>query len=598
MSDKSVTVVGSTRSADGTGRVPQPLRIFRELVSGHPVTLAFAVLTSLVGTAAALAVPLLVRELVNALSTGAPVAGPVLLMALIALSGALFSSLSGYLFARCGELLVLSVRERLVLHLVRIRMPDAQRTGTGNLVARVTSDTAQMRGMVDVAVAQLPAAVIAVTGTVILMALLDPVLLLITLCSFVAAAAVVSVVVVGVRRSVVEQQTAMGELAQRLTGALAGLTVIKAARAERQEAARVVEQARRSTDASIRAARLQSAVTPVLELAQQIALVGVVVTGGARLVSGSLSAGDFSAFLLYLLQLVGPILALGLGFSRIQVALGARGRVEEALSLDEEEPAADDVRAAEQSVRPDVLGLPAVSLRGVTHHYGDERVLSGVDLTVPRLGMTALVGPSGAGKTTVLSLVERFADPQEGTVSVFGTDVRDWPLSELRGRVAYLDQAFTIVPGSVRHNLTLGHPEVLPEPLLWMALNRVGLADRVMSLPDALDTELGRETNLSGGQRQRLAIARLLLSDADVWLLDEPTSQLDSVNEDLLRRLMAEAATTTAVIVVAHRMSTVRDADHIVVLDEGVVTGAGSHDLLMRDNAVYRGLVSGQLLSV
>lgn len=548
-----------------------------------------AMVASLAGTAAALAVPLVVRRLVQVLTTGGDVLGPVILMAAIALTGALLSSLAAFLFARCGEHMVLGIRERLVKHVLRLRLDAARTTGTGTLVAHVTSDTAQIRDVVDVAIAQLPSATVAVVATLVLMAVLDWVLLLITIGSFLVAAIVVAVVVVGVRRSVVEQQAAMGELAQRLTGALTSLPLLKAARAESSEGARVLGFARRSTNASIRAARMQTAVTPVLELAQQIALVGVVVAGGARLASGHLSAGNFSAFLLYLLQLVAPLLALGLGVSRIQIALGARARVEQALTLPVEDPG----RAGPPP--PDSGRGPAVELAGVSYSYGAEQVLDSVSLSAPRCGLTALIGASGAGKSTVLSLVERFTTPSAGTVHVLGHNVDDWPLDALRTRISYLDQSFLLVEGTVRDNLALGHEPAPSEEKMWDVLTQVGLTERVESLADGLDTELGRATDLSGGQRQRLAIARTLIAAGDVLLLDEPTSQLDSGNEDLLRQVVARAARTQAVIVVAHRMSTIRAADHIVVLEHGGVVAAGTHADLVQNSEAYGRLLAGQV---
>jgi ATP-binding cassette subfamily B protein len=190
--------------------------------------------------------------------------------------------------------------------------------------------------------------------------------------------------------------------------------------------------------------------------------------------------------------------------------------------------------------------------------------------------------------------VERLLVPSAGTVALHGTDLADWPLAALRHRVAYVDQSFTLLEGTVRENLGLGRDEPLDDAALRAALDAVGLTSAVAALPRGADTPIGGATDLSGGQRQRLALARALLTDADVVLLDEPTSQLDGVNEQLLRDVVDRMAGERAVVVVAHRLSTVRHAPHIVYLDEGRVLGTGTHDELFDGCPGYRALVEGQ----
>ncbi|MCZ1001048.1 ABC transporter ATP-binding protein [Streptomyces mirabilis] len=181
-----------------------------------------------------------------------------------------------------------------------------------------------------------------------------------------------------------------------------------------------------------------------------------------------------------------------------------------------------------------------------------------------------------------------------GRIRLLGHDVRAWPLPELRRRITYVDQQFTLLEGSVRENLQLGRGRPAADHDLAEALDAVGLREDVDALPDGLDTVLGRENDLSGGQRQRLALARALLTDADVVLLDEPTSQLDSINEKRFRHVVDDLAATRAVLVVAHRLSTVRHADHVVMVTAGALTDSGTHDDLMERCEPYRELVTSQ----
>jgi ABC-type multidrug transport system fused ATPase/permease subunit len=219
-----------------------------------------------------------------------------------------------------------------------------------------------------------------------------------------------------------------------------------------------------------------------------------------------------------------------------------------------------------------------------------------LSFTVPLRGMTAFVGPSGAGKTTVFSLIERFYEPDAGRVLVDGRDVRTWPLGELRAAIGYVEQDAPVLSGTLRENLLFGAPDASDDDLAEV-LRTTRLHSQVARLPDGLDTLVGhRGTRLSGGERQRVAIARALLRRPRLLLLDEATSQLDAVNEAALRDTIADAARTTTVLVVAHRLSTVAMADRIIVIDSGRVRAVGTHAQLLDADPLYAELAATQFL--
>lgn len=578
----------SERTRPGTAALSAPrLRIVSDLVRGNPVQVLVVILLSLAGTAATVAVPLLVRELIEAISDGEPVLRWLALMVPLGVGSALAAAASAYLLARLGERFIMRLRARVMEHTLRVPLQAVRTEGPGDLVARITSDAMLLRSVVDTGVVQLPVAVVAALATVVIMAVLDWLLVASALLVFALTGIALGVLIRKVRRQYEEVQTVTGELAQHYTATLAALATIKAYRAERHTAAALRRGAEQVTGQTITAVRYGAMLIPVLSFGQEIALAAIVIAGGARIVAGELSLATFVAFILYLLQLITPVTLIVTGVARLQMGLAARRRFEELLAV----PVEPDPVTTVPAVDPDTA--VAVEFHSVDFQYADAPVLKSVSFRAGRRGLTALVGPSGAGKSTVLSIVERFLIPTGGRVEVLGHDLHRWPLAALRSRVAYVDQTFTLVEGSIRENLSLGC-DPRPDTELLAALAEVGLREDIRSLPDGLDTVLGRAVDLSGGQRQRLALARALLSGADIVLLDEPTSQLDSWNEERLRETVDRLARSRAVIVVAHRLSTVRNADHVVMMVGGRVTAAGTHAELMERSPEYRHLVRSQ----
>ncbi|WP_331721251.1 ABC transporter ATP-binding protein [Streptomyces sp. NBC_00212] len=568
------------------------LRLGADLLHDNRLQVSGAAVLAVASAAASLAVPMLVQQVIADFAAHRSWISPIAWMASVALAGALSSAAASYLLGRMGEGLILRLRDRATRHALGLPLAVVRAEGHGNLVSRITSDAAVLRSVVDVGVVQLPLAALTTVATLAVMAWLDWVLVLVTVASFAAAGAAITVVVLRVRRNVIAQQTALGELAQYLTVLLSSLTTIKAYRAEEISAQRHFEHAAGLMTTSLAGARLQSMITPVMGLGQQIALVSVIIGGGARIAAGTLSVPAFAAFLLFLLQLVSPVTMLATGISRLQAGLAAKSRFETLLSLPQE---TDDSAGTVPEPTP-VVDAPSVEFDSVSFAYHSNPVLLDLSFTAAHQGLTAIVGPSGAGKSTALALIDRFMHPDSGTVRVFGHDVTAWPLTTLRRHIAYVDQAFTLLEGTIRQNLLIGQTEPVEDSQVFEALTAVGLREEIMRLPDGLDTVIGRSADLSGGQRQRLALARALLSKAQLVILDEPTSQLDSLNEKRLRDVVQDLSRTRAVIVVAHRLSTVQNAEQVILMSAGATVDSGTHSELMGRCAAYRNLVENQHL--
>ncbi|MFE7271157.1 ABC transporter ATP-binding protein [Streptomyces sp. NPDC057623] len=568
------------------------IRLRRELAA-FPGQLAAALLLALVATAAALSVPLLVKEIITDFATHQSMLTPVLLMCAAAIGGAVTQAVSGFLIARAGEHMIYRLRARIMGHTMRLPLATVRAQGAGNLTARITSDALLLRQVVDLG-AQLPLAALTVGFTLVVMVWIDWVLTLVTVASLALVTIVISLILARVKSNVTGQQVAIGKIAQRFTSNLDALTTIKAYRAESLAARTLAGDAEQLRTVSLHGARLQSVIPAITALGNQVALIAVILTGGTRMAAGDLQMAEFAAFLLYLLQTIPPATALTTGFSRLQAGLAARERCNELLSL----PLETETTSSRPSAPAPVPGAPSINFDAVsyTHPGATGSALHNVSFTTPRVGLTAIVGPSGAGKTTALSLIDRFVHPASGRISVLGHGAEDWPLDAMRARIAYVDQAFTSLEATVRENLQLGRTTPAADDRLTAALDAVDLTDDIAALPQGLDTPLGREIDLSGGQRQRMALARALLSDADIVLLDEPTSQLDGINEQRLRAVVDELATSRAVIVVAHRLSTVQHAHHVIMMAAGGVVDAGDHATLMTRCLEYRELVATQAI--
>jgi ATP-binding cassette subfamily B protein len=375
-----------------------------------------------------------------------------------------------------------------------------------------------------------------------------------------------------------------------LDRALQAYRTVKASGAEEREIAVVGDAAVRARDRGLQVAGWTSLAGVATWMAVQIAFLAVLAVGGARVASGALEVSSLIAFLLYLFYLVPPIGQLVQGGVQLQQGLAALKRIKEI----EELPA----EAAEPVVVASGAEPVGVTFQNVVFRYGEDRpvVHDGVSFEVPPGGLTALVGPSGAGKSTVFGLLERFYDHQDGKIEIGGRDIRDWPLGELRAALGYVEQDAPVLAGTLRENLLFAAQDATEEELR-RALARTRLDDLVARLPEGLETAVGhRGVLLSGGERQRVAIARALLRKPRLLLLDEATSQLDAVNEMRLREVIAEVARETTVLVIAHRLSTVTNADRIVVMESGGVRAVGTHAELVGADELYRELAATQFL--
>ncbi|PWK82758.1 ABC-type multidrug transport system fused ATPase/permease subunit [Lentzea atacamensis] len=548
----------------------------------------------LLGGLAAAAQPLAAKALVDRLGTGDAITGLLALLVGLALAGAAIAMAGDYLLERAAESVVLVARKRLTRKLLSLRVPAVQRAQPGDLLSRFTGDTTLLREVCTSALVGLVTGAVTTVVMVVMMGVMDLALLGVTLAVLAVVGLFAGAGLPMIEKASRAAQSAVGDTGARLERVLGSFRTVKAAGAETGEIAAIERGAEDAWRAGVRSARWESLVHGSNTLAVQAAFLAVLGIGGARVATGAISLSTLVAFLLFLFYLNEPIGQLLHAGSSLSVGLAAVRRLAEVEEMRSEPAGVAGARTESAAKDGSRLAFEDVRFR-----YGPElpEVLRGISVDVPATGMTAFVGPSGAGKSTLFALVERFYEPSAGRILLDGRDLAEWDLASLRAGVGYVEQDAPMLSGTLRDNLVYGRPDATDEEIRDVVA-QTRLDSLVERLPEGLDTAVGHRGNfLSGGERQRVALARALIRRPRLLLLDEITSQLDAANEMAIRDVVTAAAKTMTVLVVAHRLSTVTQAERIVVVDNGKVRASGTHDELVASDPLYADFAATQLLT-
>jgi len=554
--------------------------------------LALATL-ALVGTSAlTLVYPQLVKEIVDGVLDGGGRSAvdkwAGLLLVLFALT-AVLTAVRMYLFTVAGERIVADLRTKLYGNLVRqeVGFFDAHRTG--ELTNRLAADTTVVQNAATVNISMLLRYLITSAGAIGILAWTSWKLTLVMLA--LVPVAVISALFYGrwVRKLSRRVQDALARATEVSEETLGGIRTVRAFAREDAETVRYGERVEESFDLARVRARVNAVFGAIAAFAGYGAISGVLWYGGVLLAEGALSMGELTSFLLYTFTVAFGIGALGGLWQDFQRAIGASERVFELIERRSE------VEGGEVRL-PSVRG--AVRFEGVDFAYPtrlDVPVLSRVDLDIEPGEVVALVGPSGGGKSTIAALLSRFYDPVAGRVTLDGADLRELDADWLRRQVGVVAQEPVLFAASIAENIRYGRPTATDDEVR-RAAGAANAAGFVEALPEAFRTEVGeRGVRLSGGQKQRIAIARALLEDPPILVLDEATSALDAESEYLVQEALKRLMHGRTTLVIAHRLSTVKSADRIVVVEEGRVVQQGSHGDLLESGGLYRQLVERQL---
>ena len=513
---------------------------------------------------------------------------PVLLLVVFALRG-LADFVSGYAFQRVGLGLTTGIRHELYRVLLGQGARFHAEHRSSALVSRVVSDIGQVQNAASSRVFDLVQQSVLLFMLVVMLISTDAKLALVCLVS--APLVIVPIVRFGrgMRRASARGQAEMASLTGVLAEGLRGHRIVKAYSMEAFELRRFEAASRRHLDASLRGQLLANLSGPVVELLITAGAAVFLVYAGLKVRSGELTAAGLVQFMANLLVMYDPIRRINKVNLGLQQALASAGRVFEILAVP------DDV-----SERPGARVLTGFSDRiryeQVAFGYGQTPVLRDVTLELRRGERVAIVGASGAGKTTLVNLLPRFFDPDAGRITIDGCDLRDATLASVRGLIGLVTQETLLFDDTIRNNIAYGRADV-PLERVRAAAAAACADDFIRRQPRGYETVIGESgLQLSGGQRQRLAIARALLKDAPILILDEATSQLDSESELLVQQALHNLTRGRTTLVIAHRLATVIEADRIVVMDAGRIVAIGRHDALLASSAVYRRLFEGQFV--
>ncbi|MFF2556507.1 ABC transporter ATP-binding protein [Nocardia sp. NPDC058058] len=577
-------------SIPATGRA-QHLMLLWSFVRPHRGRLLLALCLGFGYTAAALATPLATKWILDSVGADSSLLQPISLLLGLLVIGAGFGLAEWILLGRIAEHIVLDARASLVRRFFRGVLPDLQFRPPGELVTRVTSDTLLLREAASSSLIYLINGAISLVGTLILMAVLDVPLLLCTLVAVLVIAVLAGWLMPAIAVAQRQAQESVGRLGGVLEGGLRAVRTVKSSGSEERESRRVIAHAEDSAGHAVRAVRIEAIAWTVAGSGIQLAIIVILAYGAWRVHAGAIPVSTLVAFLLYAFGLVEPVSEMTRQLAQLQSGVAAAARLREAETIRTEDVSAGHT-AATGSFGTNVLTFEDVS---VTYSGADRAAVAGLTAVVPRRGHTAIVGPSGAGKTTLFSLMLRFHEPDSGRITLDGKDYSDLRIDSVRSRIGYVEQETPLLTGTIRENVLYRHPDAT-DTEAWAALYAVGLAETVRRLPGGLDEPVA-QTSLSGGQRQRIALARAIVRRPEILLLDEATAQLDGRTEAAVQQVIRDIARDSAVVTIAHRLSTVIDADTIWLLEDGALRAAGTHRELYAGDELYRELVAALRIS-
>lgn len=543
------------------------------------------ILLGFISTGANLFVPQLAQKLINNFKSVSPTLA--ILTVVIFIAGLITSALSGLLLGIFGENVVSKLRKQLWQKLLKMPVKYFDDVKTGEISSRLVNDTSQVKDLLASTLPNAMTSLLQFVGALVIMLAMD---WRMTLLMFVAVPLVILVMlpVMNQSRKIGRvRQDELAKFASDSTNVLGEVRLVKSSNGEEHELAKGNRRIDNLYHVGRKEALINSVMQPITNMLMMIMFLGILGYGAIRVMNGAMTMGALVSFLMYLFQIISPVVVISQLFNNMAKTSGATERIQQILTEPEEFVA--------DKAEKDIASAP-LKFENVDFAYEEGKpVLRDVSFETKPNAVVAFAGPSGGGKSTIFSLIERFYQPTGGKILIGEENIENVDLAKWREQIGLVSQDAAVMPGTIRDNLTYGLRREVSDEELWDAL-RMAYADGFVSeMEDQLETEIGeRGIKLSGGQRQRIAIARAFLRDPKILMLDEATASLDAESEAMVQKALGDLMQGRTTLVIAHRLSTIVDADKIYFIENGTVSGAGTHQELLKTTPLYAQYVKDQ----
>ena len=551
-----------------------------------------AVIISSLGSLSGLLIPLFTGRLVDKFSTNNINWNIVVLFASIFIINALLSGLGIYLLSKIGEKMIYGIRSLLWEHMIKLKMPFFDKNESGQLMSRLTDDTKVINDFISQKLPQLLPAIITLIGSIIMLFIMDWQM---TLLTFIAIPIFMGIMIpLGRRMQKISKHT-QAEIANfsgLLGRVLTEMRLVKISNTEQKELNNAHYNLNEIYKLGLRQAKIVAIIQPISSVIMLLMIAIILGFGAIRIATGAITAGALIAMIFYVMQLSMPLMNLSTLVTDYKKAVGASQRIYEIM----QEP----VEPMEQLNPIANINIEngALEFNNVEFKYDVKTILDHISFRIPQGDISAFVGPSGSGKSTIFNLIERMYDIDNGDITYGNKSIYDIPITNWRSKIGYVMQSNSMMTGTIRDNILYGINRNVSDEELIKYAKLANCHDFIMQLDEGYDTLVGeRGLKLSGGQRQRIDIARSFVKNPDILLLDEATANLDSESEQKIQEALEVLMKGRTTIVIAHRLSTIKKAGQIIFIDQGRVTGEGTHDELMKYHEKYHQFVTTQNLN-
>lgn len=551
----------------------------------HYIKLFTGILLGFISTGANLFVPQLAQKLINNFKSISPTLA--ILTVVIFIAGLITSALSGLLLGIFGENVVAKLRKQLWQKLLKMPVKYFDDVKTGEISSRLVNDTSQVKDLLASTLPNAMTSLLQFVGALVIMLAMD---WRMTLLMFVAVPLVILVMlpVMNQSRKIGRvRQDELAKFASDSTDVLGEVRLVKSSNGEEHELAKGNHRIDNLYHVGRKEALINSVTQPITNMLMMIMFLGILGYGAIRVMNNAMTMGALVSFLMYLFQIISPVVIISQLFNNMAKTSGATERIQQILTEPEE--------FITDKAEKDITSAP-LRFENVDFAYEEGKpVLRDINFETKPNAVVAFAGPSGGGKSTIFSLIERFYQPTGGKILIGEENIENIDLAKWREQIGLVSQDAAVMPGTIRDNLTYGLRREVSDEELWDAL-RMAYADSFVSeMEDQLETEIGeRGIKLSGGQRQRIAIARAFLRDPKILMLDEATASLDAESEAMVQKALGDLMQGRTTLVIAHRLSTIVDADKIYFIENGTVSGAGTHQELLKTTPLYAQYVKDQ----